>query len=70
LGYDVDTLGRAIDFARKTPDAIPLIRNDRPFLLLVPSHHIHKTGIDAGLAAGTLIEMNLNVGTHAPSELN
>jgi hypothetical protein len=67
LRYDVDALSRAIDFARKTPDAIPLIRDNRLSIGFVPSHHIHKTSFNAGLTAGTFFSVNFDVGTHASS---
>jgi hypothetical protein len=68
LRYDVDTLSRAIDFTGKAPDAIPLIRNHRLLFGIVPSDHIHKTSLDAGLAAGTFFSIDFNVGTHAASK--
>jgi hypothetical protein len=55
LRYDVDALSRTIDFASKTPDAIPLVRDSRLLFGFVPSHHIHKTSLDAGLTASTFI---------------
>jgi hypothetical protein len=68
LRYDVDAFSRAIDLARKTPDAILFIRNNRLLFGLVPSHYIHKTGFDAGLAAGTCFSIDFNAGTHAASK--
>jgi hypothetical protein len=68
LRYDLDALSRTIDFAGKTPDAIPFIRDNRLLFGLVPSHHIHKTGLNAGLTASTLIQIDLDIGTHVPSK--
>jgi hypothetical protein len=69
LRYDIDALSRAVDLARKTPDAIPLIGNNRFHFGVVPPDHIRETGFCAGSAAGTFIQIYFDFGTHAPSEL-
>jgi hypothetical protein len=68
LRNDVDALSRTIDFARKAPDAIPFIRDNRFLFGVVPSHYIHKTSLNAGFTASTFIQINLDIGTHAPSK--
>jgi len=65
----VDALNRAVYLTRKTPDAIPLIRNNRLFFGIIPPHHIHKTRFDAGLAAGTFFCIDFNASTHAASKI-
>jgi hypothetical protein len=69
LRYDVDALSRAIDLARKTPDAILFIRNNRLVFGFVPSHHIYKACFDAGLATGTFFSIDFYAGTHAASKI-
>jgi len=68
LRYDVDALGRAIDLARKTPDAILFIGNNRSLFGLVPPHHIDKAGFDAGLTTGAFFSIDFNAGTHGVSK--
>jgi hypothetical protein len=68
LGYDIDTLSRAIDFTGKAPDTIPLIVNHRLLFGLVPSDYIHETSFDAGSAACTFFSIDFNAGTHAASK--
>jgi hypothetical protein len=67
LRDDIDALSRAVDLARKAPDAIPLVGHCRLSFGIVPTDHVHETGFDAGSAAGTFIEIYFDLGTHAPS---
>jgi hypothetical protein len=68
LRYDIDALNRAVDFARKAPDAIPLIGNNRLLFNIVPPDYINKTGFDACSAASAFIQIHFNIGAHVPSE--
>ena len=64
LRHDSDALNRTVDLACKAPDAIPFIGDNRPFFGVIPPHHIHKAGFDAGSAAGAFIHINFNAGAH------
>jgi hypothetical protein len=65
---DVDALSRAVHFAGKAPDAVLLIGNPRLVLGIIPPQYVHKTGFDAGSAAGAFFIVDFNVGTHAASK--